>query len=170
MFWINQRREQPIEEASRCWWPAVCFSPAKLSRKRLLLLIALFFLSSLYITLALLHALNDRRQTMRKWQSRGTVNRDVCRKNGGKCRKKKKMQKLQEVYLLRLMCLHVSIKLVRCLHAGIASPQYDPVLFKVRPKLLFTWQRLTGNTILTGFISEYRCACKQSGCSVQFSD
>lgn len=38
------------------------------------------------------------------------------------------------------------------------------MLFKVRTKCL------TGNMILTGFISDYCCACKHSGCSVKFSD
>lgn len=46
----------------------------------------------------------------------------------------------------------------------IAYFEYDPILITVRIKLLFTWQRLTQNVILTRLISN-ECAHRHGNCT-----
>lgn len=134
MFWINQRRALLAEEASRCWWPAVRFSPTKLPfhpRKCQFSLVycpaLFFFVLSLPHTVWWQHLLSVTCSTtgdedVRKWQSRGTglapaaVNRDTRRKCS-KCGKKLKMQKLQKEYFFAInvfTCLNKTSEMSSC--------------------------------------------------------
>lgn len=164
MFWISQRRALLVEEASWCWWPSVCFSPAKLlshpgSHFSLVYCPALFIFCllstshSLMTTLALLHMLNNGRQGCEEMaESRHRT--CSCRKNRSKCREKKDAKTPGGVF--------IAINVFTCLNktSEMSSCCY---------RLLSIWPG-SGNMILTVFISEYCCACKHSGCSVKFSD